>query len=136
MLQLVYISTSREPITDRLLDDILSTSRRNNDRAGVSGLLVAGGRRFLQALEGPAAAVLATYARIAADSRHFAVVQLSCRQVSDRQFGDWAMAHQAGGNVRCGDDLKSTVEQLISGLEDRNLRAQFTGFAEIHARAA
>jgi hypothetical protein len=67
MLQLVYISTSREPITDRLLDDILSTSRRNNDRAGVSGLLVAGGRRFLQALEGPAAAVLATYARIAAD---------------------------------------------------------------------
>ncbi len=136
MLQLVYISTSREPLTDSLLDDILATSRRNNERAGVSGLLVAGGRRFLQALEGPAAAVLTTYARIAADPRHFAVVQLSCKEVAERQFGAWAMAHQAGGEVRGGGDLKATVETLIEPLQDRNLRAQFTGFAELHARAA
>jgi hypothetical protein len=136
MLQLVYISTSREPLTDALLDSILATSRRNNDRTGVSGLLVAGGRRFLQALEGPAAAVLATYARIAADPRHFAVVQLSCKEVAERQFGAWSMAFQSGGEVRAAGDLKATVEQLIAKLDDPNLRAQFTGFAEIHARAA
>jgi hypothetical protein len=136
MLQLVYISTSRAPIDQALLEDILVTSRRNNDRVGVSGLLVAGGRRFLQALEGPAGAVLATYARIAADPRHFAVVQLSCKEVAARQFGAWSMAFQSGSDVGGGRDLRRTVEQLIANLDDKNLRAQITGFAEIHARAA
>jgi hypothetical protein len=123
-------------MTDELLQSILATSRRNNERLGVSGLLVAGGRRFLQALEGPPAAVLATYARIAADPRHFAVVQLSCKEVAARQFGSWAMAHEAGGESGGGSDLQRTVEDLIGPLADKTLRAQFTGFAEIHARAA
>ncbi len=136
MLQLVYISTLREPLSDALLDAILASSRRNNDRAGVSGLLVAGGRRFLQALEGPAPAVLATYGRIAADPRHFAVVQLSCKEVAERQFGSWSMAHQAGGEARGGGNLRDSIEALIAPIGDRALRAQFTGFAEIHARAA
>ena len=61
MLQLVYISTSRAPlISDDLLNSVLTVSRRNNAAAGISGLLVAGGRRFLQALEGPRDAVEAT----------------------------------------------------------------------------
>ena len=136
MLQLVYISTSREPLSGEALDQILAVSRRNNARVGVSGLLVAGGRRFLQALEGPPAAVLATYARIAADPRHFAVVQLSCREVAERQFGAWSMAHQPGAAAQGNGDLKTVVEELIRPLDDKALRAQFTGFAELHARAA
>jgi hypothetical protein len=136
VLQLVYISTARQQPTPEELDQILAVSRRNNERAGVTGLLLAGGRRFLQALEGPETAVLATYARISADPRHFAVVQLSCRQLDERQFGTWAMAFEQGGATNPRADLKRTIETLIAPLTDRNLRAQFTGFAEIHARAA
>lgn len=136
MLQLVYISTSRLPPTRQELDDILHVSRRNNERAGVSGLLLAGGRRFLQALEGPEPAVMATYARISADPRHFAVVQLSCRQVETRQFGAWAMAFEAGGTAGAHDDLRHSVATLVAPVTDPNMRAQFTGFADIHARAA
>jgi hypothetical protein len=136
VLQLVYISTSRLQPTPQELDDILQVSRRNNERAGVSGLLLAGGRRFLQALEGPEAAVMATYARISADPRHFAVVQLACRQVEARQFGAWAMGFEAGGTAGAHDDLRRTVEALIAPVTDLNMRAQFTGFADIHARAA
>jgi hypothetical protein len=136
VLQLVYISTARQPPTPEMLDEILQVSRRNNERAGVSGLLLAGGRRFIQALEGPATAVLATYARIAADPRHFAIVQLSRREVEARQFGSWAMAYQAGGAGAGQDDLRRTVEALVAPVTDPNIRAQFTGFAELHARAA
>jgi hypothetical protein len=79
---------------------------------------------------------MATYARISADPRHFAVVQLACRQVEARQFGAWAMAFEAGGAAGAQDDLRRTVEALIAPVTDLNMRAQFTGFADIHARAA
>lgn len=136
MLQIVYISTSREAPTAQALDAILTASRRNNAKAGVTGLLLSGGRRFLQVLEGPEAEVKAAFDRIAADPRHFAIVQLSRREVKERQFGDWAMAYNAGGEAGESADLRDVVKTLIGPLADRDLRAQFTGFAEIHARAA
>ena len=135
MLQIVYISTSRQALTDEMLEAILAGSRRNNGRDGVTGLLLAGGRRFLQALEGPGEAVLSTYGRICTDQRHAAIVQLGCRTVEARQFGEWSMAFQPGG--RAGDgDLRSAVERLIAPIDDANLRAQFEGFAALHAKAA
>ena len=137
MLQTLYISTAREPITPAMCDRILQVSRRNNRSAGVTGLLVAGKRRFLQALEGPEVAVRATYQRIAADQRHFACIVLSERHVDVRAFGDWAMGYTtAGDDEVAGDDLRATVAALTSAIEDRSLRAQFTGFADIQSRAA
>lgn len=136
MLQLVYISTSREVLSAAELGSILTVSRRNNAKEGVTGLLLSGGRRFLQVLEGPEAAVTATFDRIAADPRHFAIVKLSVRDVKERQFGEWAMAYNAGGEADEGTDLREVVRTLLGPVADRDLRAQFTGFAEIHARAA
>jgi len=134
MLQLAYISTSRTPVDQRLLDDILAISRRNNSRCGVTGLLVSGGKRFLQVLEGPDQAVLATYARIQHDKRHFGLVLLANRAVEARAFGTWSMAYQQG--AAAGDGLEGDVEALTAGLEDPNLRAQFSGFARFHSKAA
>lgn len=136
MLQLVYISTARAAVTADLVEDVLAASRRNNTRAGITGLLITGGQRFLQVLEGPDAAVLAAYARIQADPRHFACVLLSCRKVEARAFGEWAMGHQAGSDRSGPEDVGTVVARLVEPLSDKTLRAQFTGFAELHARAA
>lgn len=135
MLQLVYISTARGPIEDAMLDQILAASRRNNARCEVTGLLVAGGRRFLQVLEGPDQVVLTTYARIQHDARHRALVLLSTRQTARRDFGNWNMAFRTGGEAE-GGDLRGAVEALTEPLTDRTLRAQFRGFAELHDKAA
>ncbi|MFN3946043.1 MAG: BLUF domain-containing protein [Allosphingosinicella sp.] len=136
MLQLVYISTARERPTDAMLQDILAVSRRNNQKVGVTGLLVAGGRRFLQALEGPSTAVSATFDRIRADPRHYAPVVLSCRSVAGRSFGEWAMGYEQGGQPIDGADLRQIVAELTSPIFDKGLHAEFNGFAELHARAA
>ena len=137
LLQLVYISSARQFITDDICADILTKSRANNERADISGLLVAGQRRFLQALEGPTDAVRATYARILADPRHYACVLLGERYSDVRQFGAWALGYSTG-RVDAPDDagLVSVVEGLVASLEDANLRAQFIGFAELQSRAA
>jgi hypothetical protein len=136
MLQLAYISTARGNVDQALLDSILTASRRNNARASVTGLLVSGGRRFLQVLEGPDQSVLETYARIQADPRHRAFVLITCQGVSERAFGEWSMAHREGGIHVPDDKLAAAVEALTARIADLNLRAQFSGFARLHSQAA
>ncbi len=135
MHRLVYISTARNSPSLEQLNDILLTSRANNGRAGVSGLLVSGGDRFLQALEGPTAEVLATFDRIKHDPRHFACFLLSSRSVDRRSFGDWAMAHQAG-HCDGHSDIVAAVVAMTENMPDLGLKAEFRTFAEMHSKAA
>lgn len=133
MFQLAYISTSRTDLSKALLEDILSVSRRNNAGNDVTGLLATGGRRFLQVLEGPEQAVLATYARIHNDDRHRGLVMLSAKAVDVRAFGTWSMASR---DFDGGTDIEAKVAALVGTIPDRNLRAQFIGFASLHSQAA
>ena len=128
MFRLLYISPSRAPIDDAMLTDILTVSRRNNARDGITGLLVVGGARFLQILEGEEPAVRAAYDRIAKDERHFACVTLEERSVERREFAQWAM-----GAVTLDDPAGlAELHKRIEGVEDRNLRAQFDSFVRQH----
>ena len=86
MERIIYISTSRTDPDRDMVEDILRASRRNNRRDGLTGLLVVGGRRFLQVLEGPRERTDAAYVRIKADPRHFALVELSRRRITERAF--------------------------------------------------
>jgi hypothetical protein len=130
MIRLLYISTARHRLAPAGLADILRASRINNARVGVSGLLIVGGRRFLQALEGPEDAVLATYDRIHRDPRHFAVVQLARETIDTRQFPSWAMGAQAGRAAAEDAALSDAVAALIAPIQDPSLKGYFTGFAE------
>ena len=135
MIRLLYISTARELVTPDMLADILRSSRRNNAAADVSGLLIVGGRRFLQALEGPEQAVLATYARIGRDPRHFAVVELAHERIAERQFPRWTMGAQAGRTPGEHASVSEAVAALIAPIADPSLKGYFTGFAERQAAA-
>ncbi len=88
--QLIYMS---EPFgfDDGILNGILSISRRNNARDGLTGALVARRDIYLQLLEGPEAKVASAYARILQDDRHLAVRQLVSAPAEARLFPDWAM---------------------------------------------
>ena len=129
MLQLVYISTATEEPDS---DTILRTSRRNNARDGLTGLLYSDGVRFMQALEGPADKVEAAYARIRLDPRHRAAVVLSRRDVDEREFGQWNMAARAPGEE--SNAFLQRVESLIAGA-DVNVRATFDSFARLRRAA-
>jgi len=125
MLQLVYISTATKGAN---CADILRTSRRNNGRDSITGLLYADGVRFMQALEGPEEAVEAAYHRIKADPRHRAPVVLSRRDVATREFGEWEMAERRPGQQ--GDAFVSRIDGLVANASP-SVRATFTGFMEV-----
>ncbi len=132
MIQIVYISTARgDAHVER--GNILLTSRRNNDRDGISGLLYDDGVRFLQVLEGDEGRVDAAFARIKADPRHLAVVVLSRRPIDAREFGDWAMASLTPGVE--ASEVMARVGLLVAGASD-NVRATFESFARVRRAAA
>jgi hypothetical protein len=103
MQRLLYISTSRSRVTQPVIDEILRVSRRNNAAAGVTGLLIAGGNRFLQVLEGDDLAVSRTFDRIQRDDRHFAMVQLAKQTIDERSFGSWSMGFASDRGADCAD---------------------------------
>lgn len=127
MLQLVYISTASGAFDTT---SILATSRRNNSRDDVTGLLFTDGKRFLQALEGPRLNVERTYGRIGTDPRHRALVVLSRREVNEREFGPWSMAEHAPGTDPSA--LLARVDALTRSAS-LSVQATFNSFAKLRA---
>ncbi|MBS3895918.1 BLUF domain-containing protein [Silanimonas sp.] len=91
LFRLVYASRAADALTPSDHDQILVSSRRNNGKAGVTGLLAFSAREFLQCLEGSREAVSTTYGRILADPRHQDVQLIDCRAADVRWFGEWGM---------------------------------------------
>ncbi|PTM41538.1 BLUF domain-containing protein [Bosea sp. 124] len=92
--RLVYVSKfnlGRVDSAPAALRDILSASRRNNAKDGVTGYLIFDGE-FLQILEGAEATVSGTFARIEGDSRHRQTSVLEWKPSSTRLFPTWSMA--------------------------------------------
>ena len=91
LTQLIYTS---KPFgfNAAVLDDILTVSRFNNARDGITGALICRGDLYLQLIEGPEDAIASTYARIAADNdRHVNVQPLISHAIDERMFPKWAM---------------------------------------------
>ncbi|MFD1789037.1 BLUF domain-containing protein [Sphingomonas floccifaciens] len=132
MRQILYISTASNMVDASTADAILAVSQRNNSADDVTGLLYFDGKRFLQALEGEAAAVSRALARIEGDPRHRAIVILSDRIVEEREFGAWSMAYRAPGTD--ADRFVERVSTMVAGAS-ANVRATFTSFAETRRAA-
>lgn len=90
LTQIVY-SSKPFGFTASVLDDILTVSRARNSRDDITGTLICRGDMYLQLIEGPDAAIQATYKRITVDDRHLDIQLLVSRGVRDRLFPKWAM---------------------------------------------
>lgn len=89
-LRLVY-SSRPFGFGEAMLNGILVQARRCNARDGLTGALICRADMYLQLLEGPQAALEATYARIIDDDRHLEVRRLIHEPCEERLFGAWAM---------------------------------------------
>lgn len=117
MYRVVYVSSARHEFTPDELDALLAKSRRSNEEAGVTGLLLYHDGNFIQALEGDRSAVQAILARIEQDPRHGRMLVLIQEEVEERAFGDWSM-----GYVRRDDLPHAEQEGYSRFLEDAAAR--------------
>ncbi|HYP06006.1 MAG TPA: BLUF domain-containing protein [Bryobacteraceae bacterium] len=94
MLSLTYVSSATREFTESELVNLLSRSRENNERHGLTGMLLYKDGSFIQVLEGPDEAVRQLFDIISADDRHRGVIRLLERQIEQREFPEWRMAFQ------------------------------------------
>ena len=73
------------------LDDILLRSRANNERDGITGVLVASEENFMQLLEGGRTVVAECFMRIMKDIRHQHIKVLLADEAGFRLFSKWSM---------------------------------------------
>lgn len=89
--RLIYFSTMK-PMSDQelvlVLHDIVRASAPRNNALDVTGVLLASGGRFLQALEGGRDAVLQVYGAICTDRRHGDLHVVESKAITSRRFAE------------------------------------------------
>ena len=94
LLRLIYRSRQTAATASDLdfaVGQIIRSSIRHNREDNLTGLLITIQGVFVQALEGPSAAVRGAYDRIMHDPRHADLVLISASEVDKRLFSDWNM---------------------------------------------
>ena len=90
LLQIVYVSREASALGSEQLSHIVESSRRNNLRCCVTGLLIRQGQTFHGVLEGEVSEVLARMEIIITDRRHRDVRIIRESWVSQRRFENWS----------------------------------------------
>lgn len=88
------IAYSSQAVPGLSIDDVeqLAASADNFNRdAGVTGVLLFDGSRFLQYIEGPDDGLQQVYSRILAARQHSEMIELGRGQISGRRFPEWSM---------------------------------------------
>ena len=137
--QLKHIIYSSRPLGfgDKTVEQILSSSRKNNPSVEVTGLLIYGADLYLQLLEGPSTAVEQTFNRIKSDARHDNIRILKESSTNRRIFASWTMRPQ---DLRLlmwdEDDIKKGLVENFSPSQAfnvfDNLSREFDQFIYLH----
>lgn len=90
--RVLYVATSRAPLSREELAALLEKSRINNERDGITGMMLYRDGLFIQALEGPAAAVRDLMTRIRTDPRIINCDVIDEGDADERIFSEWRMA--------------------------------------------
>jgi hypothetical protein len=114
---------------------IVGRSMQNNRLVDVTGLLLVHGGWFMQVLEGPSASVAETFARIAADARHFDITVLASGSADQRLFRDWNMCERriSSSDYRLLDQLGLGGRFAPAQLDPERALVLLTSIGQAHA---
>lgn len=89
--QVIYISMATKKMSEKAMDRLLDQATKNNEKTGITGLLLYRSGLFMQYLEGEKLAVSALYNKIKNDRRHKSLIKMHEKTIGSRIFKDWAM---------------------------------------------
>ena len=121
MRRIIYCSQATEDVSPDELVELLRVSRRNNEAAGLSGMLLYSSQSFLQVLEGDQEALEATYARIGVDPRHANLRKLLDADVPRPLFPDWTMGFDHVDDEELADSLDGFTAAITYPLVNPDL---------------
>ena len=123
---LFYCSLANKNISSDDILNILKCSRTNNEKIGVTGILLYWEKtnQFLQILEGEENAVFNLYDKISKDNRHSLSKIIYQENIQERGFKDWSMAFKNIGDIETSNlDGFSSFSTLDFTSERTNMKA-------------
>lgn len=105
----IYVSIAKAPFTDQELIDLLEHSRANNEKVGVTGMLLYKDGNFMQVLEGEEHAVRTLTEKIGRDPRHHKMIMLLEGSAESREFAGWWMGF---------NNLETPEASVLSGYSE------------------
>ncbi|CAM0124439.1 MULTISPECIES: BLUF domain-containing protein [Stenotrophomonas] len=88
---IAYISRALPELSSQRLQALVEDAARFNKMAGVTGVLLHDGNRFLQYIEGPPDGIDSVYERILQAGSHIDIIELARGRLGQRQFPYWSM---------------------------------------------
>ncbi|WP_143959890.1 BLUF domain-containing protein [Litoribacter populi] len=95
MHYIVYLSSAATKFTEEELQRILVKSRANNEKNGITGILIYLDGSIIQVLEGEKEKVMRIYKTIGQDSRHRGLIRLKEGDLMERNFPEWSMGYHS-----------------------------------------
>lgn len=93
MHRIIYLSSGVKIFSDEEINDLLKVSRENNQKNGITGLLLYSEGNFMQILEGEKEVVESTYNKIQNDARHRNIILIANEPIKQRNFSEWKMGY-------------------------------------------
>ncbi|WP_158971155.1 BLUF domain-containing protein [Paraglaciecola sp. L3A3] len=125
MYQLIYVSDKTHTFVPSDVDSILFSARKNNEKFGITGLLVELPEHFIQIIEGEKEKVEHVFQLIAKDERHENLRVLLAMKTLSREMAAWAM----------GFSEKLSESQLRDALHILNSFSKKQNFSDIHGKS-
>ncbi len=133
---LVYISSAVKQFTKDDIAGLLTVSRKNNEKHGLSGVLLYADGGFIQVLEGEKHQLDLTYRKTLCDPRHQNILELYREVTSEPVFRKWKMACQKIALPENAVDIFQLNHHNISKLELQNIRSEvfmlIQSFLKVH----
>jgi hypothetical protein len=121
MRRIIYCSQATYDIAPDELVELLDVCRRNNEAAGLSGMLLHSNQSFLQVLEGESDALSTAYGRIEADDRHTHLRLLADTSTPAALFPDWTMGFEHVDDEELADELDGFTPATLYPLVNPDL---------------
>lgn len=93
MVSITYVSSAVFRFNETTLLDLVDQCQANNERLGITGILVYSDGNFMQVIEGADLVTRALYERIKLDARHRGLFTVHEQSIEAREFLGWSMAY-------------------------------------------
>lgn len=135
--RLIYASVASQGVTVEEARSILASSRRNNEKSNITGVLLFSDGRFIQILEGSPAALDGLLDILRRDLRHRNLDVLSRDAIEHRNFPDWSMAYIGEQEHLSAITGLSSLDAVVEKLKgDNQFAASFVAGCQQHLLTA
>lgn len=100
LVQLSYVSTARELLTNKQLESLLKDSSKSNKEHGITGMLLYKYSTFMQVIEGLESDIDHLFLNIMDDITHTGVTRLFKDKIPKRDFSEWSMGFKRSSSEK------------------------------------